>query len=114
MNDFLTRVAKDAKAIMNAEFSEPMTIGNGTLSVDIRGIVDMTHQEVDMQTQTVVMSIKPRISIYAPDVPFPLMAGNTVRLRGASYVIRDVEQQGDQDELLEGIGTVVCILNPAQ
>jgi hypothetical protein len=114
MNDFLTRVASDAQAIMNAEFSEPFSISNGTVTANIRGIVDMTHEEVDMQTQTLVMSIKPRISVWSPDVPFPIKVGYAVTLRGASYIIRDVEQLGDQDTTLTTDGSVILILNPAK
>jgi hypothetical protein len=105
MRTLLQQIAIDAqKAFYNADFAEPVTISDGLgNSAAINGIVDLTHQEVDLETQTIVMSAKPRVSIWSPDVPFEVKQMQTVVMRGANYIIRDVEQQGD--------GSLILILN---
>jgi hypothetical protein len=115
MPSFLEQAAIDAeKTFYGGEFGEPVTISNGTVSATVSGIFDMTHVEVDLDTGAPVMSTKPRVSLWAPNVPWALKAGQGVSARGGSYVIRDVEQQGDMAEDGASSGSVILILNTAK
>jgi hypothetical protein len=98
----LELIAEDARATFyNGEFAEAISVSDGVVDAEILGIVDMTHQEVDMETGVAVMSVKPRVSLWLADVPFALKQGHVVTMRAREYAIRDVEQQGDGSAIVE-------------
>ena len=115
MSTFLEQVAIDAQnTFYGGEFAEQVTIYTPSQSVTVSAIVDMTHTEYSTDLDSTIMTRKPRISLWAPSVPFRLMADQKVILRGKTYVVRDVEQQGDQNEAQDGDGSVILHLNPAE
>jgi len=116
MLTFAQAEAMDAAAIYGAEFSEPVVFWDGENSISVNGIVDLTRQEVDLDTGAAVTNTKPRVSLWAPLVPWPLKsdAGQFVVIRGLRYTIRKVDAQGDLDVSGTAEGSVVVELNRAK
>ncbi len=94
----LEQIAVDARAVFyRGDFSESVAFTRANQTAAVSALVDLTYQEVDMEGDLVIQSTKPRISLWAADVPWPVKSGDgqTVTARGVAYTIRDVERQGD-------------------
>lgn len=92
---FRADIESDFKAILNGEFAEEITISNGANSVTIRGIFDKTFQMVDPDSQAVMISSKPRVTIWKSDVPFTVKQGHSVTARSRTYKIREPQDEGE-------------------
>jgi hypothetical protein len=95
MPDFHAMLDSDYQAMIRGEFSETVVISNGTLQGQSNGIFDIPYQELDLDTNTVVMSQKPRITIWADDFAFPVIRQCTVTVRGMNFVIFSIENNGE-------------------
>lgn len=111
---FEQAMAADAEAIYAGEFSESVTfINSDGEEATTFGLFDLTYLETDMDTGAAVQTAKPRLSLWAPSVPWPLMKDQLLVVRGVRYVIRSVDRQGDTDAGGQAPGSVVLILNKA-
>jgi hypothetical protein len=95
MPDFQAILKTDYQAMIHGEFSESVGIQQGNLQGSSYGIFDIPYQELDLDTNTVVSSQKPRITIWAADFPFPITRQCTVVVRGVNYVIFSIENNGE-------------------
>lgn len=86
----------DFKSIIAGEFSEKITVRTGVNSVEVDAIFDETYQVVDPQTNAVVMSTKPRVTIFRADVAFAITVGTSqVVARSKTFRVRDVQNDGE-------------------
>lgn len=97
---FLESVDNETQQIMSAEFSEPATISDQTINLDINGIYDETFITVE-DGDIEVMSSWPRISFYKDEIETAFGAikdditdGWTVAVRGKTYRIKTIEPDG--------------------
>lgn len=88
---FRAVIEEDFKAMLNGEFSEEVIISNGTTSQTVKGVFDNTYQIVDPSTQAVMISGKPRVTIWKADVPFTVKQGQSVTARNRTYKIVDIQ-----------------------
>lgn len=85
----------DYQAMIHGEFSEAVVISTGTLQGQSSGIFDIPYQELDLDTNTVVMSQKPRITVWAADFAFPVTRQCTVTVSDMNFVIFSIENNGE-------------------
>jgi hypothetical protein len=114
LTPFEQAMAADAAAIYAGEFAEDVAfVGPQGQTAPARGIFDLTYIEADMDTGAPVQTTKPRLSLWAPSIPWELKQEQIVIIRGVRYTIRSVDRQGDTDASGQAPGSVVLILNKA-
>jgi hypothetical protein len=83
-------------AMIEGEFSENVTIVTENHSVTIKALYSESYQEVDPETQAVVMSRKPVVSYFEDKVNFDVKVGTSrVTARNKSYRVRDIQPDGE-------------------
>jgi hypothetical protein len=95
MTDYHALLESDYRAVLHGEFSESMTIVSGVNQETSSGIFDIPYQELDLDTNTVVSSNKPRVTVWAYDYPFQIDRTCMVIVRGANYRIYSIENNGE-------------------
>lgn len=90
---FLESLETDFSDIIRADFSEPVTITQGLLVTNTKGIFDETFLEIDPDTQAEVMSRNPRILIYQKNLSIEIKQGDLLFVRGKQY--KAVKPQSD-------------------
>jgi hypothetical protein len=93
--DFKAQCNSDFKGILNGEFAEDLTISDGQTTVNFKGIFDETYQQIDPDTNAVIMSKKPRVSLLLNDVAFKIKQGHTVGSRNKTYKVRELQPDGE-------------------
>jgi hypothetical protein len=93
--DFKSKLGSDFKAMLAGEFAEDITISDGTDTVSCKGIFDETYQQIDPDTNAVVMSNKPRVSLFFDDVAFKIKQGYIVGARSKTYKVREMQPDGE-------------------
>jgi len=112
MSAFLDQLAADAAMMTGSEFSEPVTFAEGDRAAVVQALFDLTYEEFDSSTGSVVVQTqKPRVIVWAPNVPWELAQGQRVTVRAVAYFIRTVERQGGAAVGGVDVGTVVVKLN---
>lgn len=92
---FLDVMNDDLKNVLDAEFSEDITITSGTNSVTVKGFFDKSFTEVDPETTVPVLSSNPRVVVFESDVPFKVPQGSKVITRGKTYTVIKPKKTGD-------------------
>lgn len=84
-------IENDYRAIITGEFSEKLTMGLGSQTTEGMGIFDIPYQALNLDTNTVVMSDKPRVTVFRKDFPFEITELVTVFVRGKKYEVVELE-----------------------
>jgi hypothetical protein len=92
---FKDKIDSDFKEILNGEFAEEMTISDGQTTISFKGIFDETYQQIDPETNAVIMSTKPRITLFLNDVEFKIKQGFAVAVRNKNYKVREKQLDGE-------------------
>ena len=98
--NFKEAIGSDFKDILNGEFSEDLTISDGVTTVTVKGLFDSTYQQIDPDTNAIVISSKPRATLFLNDVAFKLKQGLVVVIKGKTYKIREVQPDGEGSAVL--------------
>ena len=93
--DFKAQKDSDFKSMINGEFADDMTITDGENTAEVKGIFDETYQEIDPETNAVVMSKKPRATLFLNDVAFKIKQGCGLAIRSKTYKVREIQPDGE-------------------
>jgi hypothetical protein len=93
--DFKEKIGSDFKGMLNGEFAEEMTISDGQTTINFKGIFDETYQQIDPDTNSVIMSTKPRITLFLNDVEFKIKQGFAVAIKNKNYKVREIQPDGE-------------------
>jgi hypothetical protein len=85
----------DYQAVLHGEFSESVSISRGNQQGSSYGIFDIPYQELDLDTNTVVSSNKPRVTIWTGDFSFQIDRTCLVTARENNYKIYSIEDNGE-------------------
>ena len=95
MTDYHALLESDYQSVLHGEFSESVSISRGNQQGSSYGIFDIPYQELDLDTNTVVSSKKPRVTIWAEDYSFQVDRTCMVTVRGVNYKIYSIEDNGE-------------------
>jgi len=104
--DFLSQVKSDFEAICGGDFSEEVTVSDGTDTVSLRGLFDASYEVFDPDTNSRVIHEQPRITLAETATPYNLRRNLTFTVRGKTYRNRDKDWEFD------GLGQLVIYLKP--
>lgn len=87
----------DFEKMLQAEFAEDVTITTpGHNPLTVKAIYDKTYQMVDPESQSTVLSTRPRVTVASGLVTFPITKmQTTVLARGKTWRVREKQ---DDDE----------------
>lgn len=80
--------------------SEPVVYLRGAIWARLGGIYEATHLALDPETGGEISVDQPTLFIRSSDLPFPPLAGDLVKLRGATYRVADPQYDGNAGYVL--------------
>ena len=90
INDLANRALKAGIRVMG----EPITLTRSNTTYEIKGVFQESFKVIDPQTGMPVNSQQPVLGVNLSDLSIVPRRGDTVSVRGVSYRVRDIQEDG--------------------
>jgi hypothetical protein len=93
---FLDYANRDLAAITTGDFSENLTLTNGSASLEARGLFDESYKYVSAETHTEVLSEDARVTLFDSGLAVNIRSRSAVvSVRGIDYTVTEWTDNGD-------------------